>query len=107
MAKRMLAFAGCEPRIRESGKWKGQSKVSKRGSGQLRLALYLIANTIRMNDDYFRAVYDEKIKTKHHSVALFYVIRKLLEVLCSLHRSGRKYSPTCAGRSCEQPVSLG
>ena len=107
MAKRMLAFAGCEPRIRESGKWKGQPKVSKRGSGQLRLALYLIANTIRMNDDYFRAVYDEKIKTKHHSVALFYVIRKLLEVLCSLHRSGRKYSPTCAGRSCEQPVSLG
>ena len=92
MAKRMLAFAGCEPRIRESGKWKGRIKVSKRGSGQLRLALYLVANTIRMNDDYFRAVYDEKIKTKHHSVALFYVIRKLLEVLCSLHKSGRTYS---------------
>ncbi len=92
MAKRMLAFAGCEPRIRESGKWKGQTKVSKRGSGQLRLALYLIANSIRMNDAYFKAVYDEKAKTKHHSVALFYVIRKLLDVLCSLHKSGRTYS---------------
>ena len=107
MAKRMLAFAGCEPRIRESGKWKGKTKVSKRGSGQLRLALYLAANAIRMNDDYFRAVYDEKIKTKHHSVALFYVIRKLLEVLCSLHRSGREYSPTYAGRSRGQPVAIG
>ncbi|MBR3222843.1 MAG: transposase [Kiritimatiellae bacterium] len=107
MAKRMLAFAGCEPRIRESGKWKGKTKVSKRGSGQLRLALYLAANTIRMNDGYFRAVYDEKAKTKHHSVALFYVIRKLLEVLCSLHRTGREYSPTYAGRSCGQPVAIG
>ena len=92
MAKRMLAFAGCEPRIRESGKWKGQPRVSKRGSGQLRHALYLVANTIRMYDDFFRAVYDKKAKTKHHSVALFYVIRKLLEVLCSLHKSGRSYS---------------
>ena len=92
MAKRMLAFAGCEPRIRESGKWKGHPKVSKRGSGQLRLALYLVANTIRMHDGYFKTVYDEKIKTKHHSVALFYVIRKLLEILCSLHKSGRTYS---------------
>ena len=92
MAKRLLAFAGCEPRIRESGKWKGRTMVSKRGSGQLRLALYLVANTIRLNDDFFKAVYEEKKKTKHHSVALFYVIRKLLEVLCSLHRSGRTYS---------------
>ena len=104
MAKRMLAFAGCEPRIRESGKWKGKTRVSKRGSGQLRLALYLVANIIRMHDDCFKAVYDEKIKTKHHSVALFYVIRKLLEVLCSLHRSGRTYAPTTPMGSCQQPM---
>jgi transposase len=105
MAKRMLAFAGCEPRIRESGKWKGKTRVSKRGSGQLRLALYLVANIIRMHDDCFKAVYDEKIKTKHHSVALFYVIRKLLEVLCSLHRSGRTYVPTTPMGSCQQPMN--
>ena len=104
MAKRMLAFAGCEPRIRESGKWKGKTKVSKRGSGQLRLALYLVANIIRMHDNCFKAVYDEKIKTKHHSVALFYVIRKLLEVLCSLHRSGQTYVPTTPMRSCQHPI---
>ena len=105
MAKRMLAFAGCEPRIRESGKWKGKTRVSKRGSGQLRLALYLVANIIRMHDDCFKAVYDEKIKTKHHSVALFYVIRKLLEVLCSLHRSGRTYVPTTPMGSCQQTMN--
>ena len=92
MAKRMLAFAGCEPRIRQSGMWRGKARVSKRGSGQLRLALYLAANTIRMHDDFFRALYNEKRRTKHHSVALFYVIRKLLEILCSLHRSGKTYS---------------
>lgn len=93
MAQRLLAFAGCEPRIRESGKWKGRLRISKRGSGQLRLALFLMANTIRLNDPFFGAYYAEKRKTKHHYVALFFVVRKILEVLCSLHKSNRTYSP--------------
>jgi len=93
MANRMLAFAGCEPRIRESGKWRGTWRVSKRGSGHLRTALFLMANTIRMNDPYFGAYYERKRKTKHHFPALFHTVRKILEVLCSLHRSGRKYTP--------------
>ena len=93
MAKRMLAFAGSEPRIRESGKWRGMLRVSKRGSGHLRTALFLMANTIRMNDPYFGEYYERKRKTKHHYVALFHTVRKILEVLCSLHRSGQTYSP--------------
>ena len=93
MDKRMLAFAGCEPRIRESGKWRGTIRISKRGSGNLRAALYRIANTIRENDDYFRGVYEEKRKSKHHSVALLYVVAKFLEVICSCYKDGRNYSP--------------
>lgn len=92
MARRMLAFAGCEPRLRESGKWRGRVLISKRGSGQLRTALYLMANSIRMYDPFFKALYDEKIKTKHHNVALFYVVAKLLNVVCSLYRSRRNYT---------------
>ncbi len=95
MAKRLLAFAGCEPRVRESGKWKGMIKMSKRGNGHLRQALYLMANSIRQHDPFFKAVYDaKKEKGKHHTVALFYVVRKLLEVLCSIQKSGNPYSTT-------------
>lgn len=95
MAKRMLAFAGCEPRVRESGKWKGMLKMSKRGNGHLRQALYLMANSIRQHDPFFKAVYEaKKAKGKHHTVALFHVVRKLLEVVCAIHKSGREYSTT-------------
>ena len=93
MHKRLLAYAGCEPRIRESGKWKGHKFISKRGSRQLRTALYLIANNIRQWDPYFKAVYKRKIEAgKHHSVAVFYVVVKLIEVLCALYKSGRNYA---------------
>ena len=93
MAKRMLAYAGAEPRIRESGMWKGTVHMSKRGSGALRTALMQIAFTISQNDAYFKSVYDRQIAAnKHHKVALSHVVEKLLDVACSLWRSGRKYT---------------
>ncbi|MCQ2173489.1 MAG: IS110 family transposase, partial [Bacteroidales bacterium] len=46
MHKRLLAYAGAEARVRESGKWKGQTHMSKRGSGALRTALMQISFTI-------------------------------------------------------------
>lgn len=99
MAKRMLAFAGAEPRIRESGAWKGSVHMSKRGSGALRTALMQAAFTISQNDDYFKSVYDRQIGAgKHHNVALSHVVEKLLEVVCSLWRSGRTYTVQAPGR---------
>ena len=92
MNKRMLAFAGCECRIRQSGKWQGMDKISKRGSGDLRASLYRLGNSIRMHDDYFKSIYEEKRKTKHHNVAIFCVVAKFLEVLCSCYKSGRRYT---------------
>ena len=93
MHKRLLAFAGCEPRIRESGKWRGRKFISKRGSRQLRTALYLLANNVRQWDPYFKAVYERKVGSgKHHNVAVFYVVAKLIEVLCALYKSRRNYA---------------
>lgn len=93
MHKRLLAYAGSEPRKRESGKWRGRDFISKRGSGQLRTALYLIGNNIRQWDPNFKSVYDQKIAAgKHHNVAVIYVFARLLEILCSLYKSGRTYT---------------
>lgn len=92
MHKRMLAYAGAEPRIRESGKWRGSIHMSKRGSGSLRTALHQLAFTISQNDPFFKAIYDKHMAAnKHHNVALSFVIEKFLEVICSLWKSGREY----------------
>lgn len=102
MDKRILAFAGCEPRLRESGKWKGRTKMSKRGSPALRTALWQAASTCRLNTPLFAEVYErQKKRGKPHSVALFYVARKLIEVLCGMYKTGMPFSPqTMGGATC-------
>lgn len=102
MAKKVLAYAGCEPRVRESGKWKGTTKMSKRGSPTLRSALYLMAGTIRLHSPAFNAIYKHQIdKGKHHNVALSHVVRKIVDVMCGMYKAKTLYTPpTIEGEAC-------
>ena len=102
MDKRILAFAGCEPRIRESGKWKGRTKISKRGSPALRTALWQASSMCRLHNPLFAAVYERQTaRGKPHSVAIFYVARKLVEILCGMYKTGMPFSlQTAGGATC-------
>jgi transposase len=92
MAQRILAFAGSEPRIQESGKWQGHFKMSKRGSTTLRCALFQMANTVRLHSPAFDDVYNRQIaRHKHHSVALSHVIRAIVNTLCGMHKTKTLY----------------
>lgn len=92
MTNRLLAFAGCEPRIRESGKWKGHTKMSRRGSTTLRCALYLAANTVRLYTPAFADVYQRQIaRGKSHAVAISHVIRAIINTLCGMHKTKTLY----------------
>ena len=94
MAKKVLAYAGCDPRVRESGKWKGRAKMSKRGSPTLRNALYLLAGTIRLHTPFFNAVYKRQVaRGKHHNVALSHVVRKIVEVMCGMYKTNTPFVP--------------
>lgn len=94
MAARILAFAGAEPRVRQSGRWVGKTKISKRGNAHLRHCLFLMAGTIRLFNPEFNAIYQRHIaRGKHHTVALSHVVRKLVEVLCGMYKSGSLYQP--------------
>jgi len=94
MAKKVLAYAGCDPRVRESGKWKGRTKMSKRGSPSLRHALYLMAGTIRLHTPAFNTVYKHQIAMgKHHNVALSHVVRKIVEVMCGMYKTNTRFMP--------------
>ena len=102
MAKKVLAYAGCDPRIRESGKWKGNTKMSKRGSPTLRNALYLMATTARLHTPYFNEIYKSHVaKGKHHSVALSHVIRKIVDVMCGMYKTNTEFvSPKAEVKPC-------
>jgi transposase len=89
----VVAYAGLDITVRESGKWKGQRKLSKRGSGELRRTLYLTAMRCLRREGsafggYYQALRARGLKGK---AALVAVMRKMLVVAYHLLKSGERY----------------
>lgn len=85
IARKLQAHFGCDPRLRESGKWKGQVRMTKRGVGLARTALFQSAVCGMINDENLRAVYDrKKAAGKHHLVAISHVMRIQLQRLVAV-----------------------
>ena len=92
----MVAYAGLDVTVRESGKWKGQRKLSKRGSGALRRTVYMAAlRCIRRAGSAFGAYYQAlSARGLKGNAALAAVMRKMLVVAYHLLKSGDSYDPT-------------
>lgn len=92
---RLQALFGIDPRLRESGRWKGKVKLSKRGIRPARTALYQIAFCSILHDPAMRAYYQRltKAEKKPHKVALFDLARKHLRRLVAVLESGQAYQP--------------
>lgn len=83
---KLLAFAGLDPSVYQSGKFEAKSRsVSKRGSKFLRWAIMRASFLISFNNDTFNQYYTKKIKAgKTHSCALGHVSHKLVRILYKL-----------------------
>ena len=92
-AKKLIAFAGLDPVVSQSGRFQNISgPISKRGSPLLRQALFLAANVARQNDDNLKRFYDMKISEgKHHFSALNAVAAKLLRIVYWVLKNNREY----------------
>ena len=87
-AARFQAFMGNEPRLKESGQWKGQTKMSKRGVETLRTAFFQAAFSASQHDPEFKAYYQRKrVQGKAHKVALSHLMRILTRRLVAVLRS--------------------
>lgn len=93
-ASKMLAFAGCDPSVFESGEFVGtQARMSKRGSPFLRWYLWLAADRARMFDPALRAYYEKKrAEGKCHKVAVSAVVRKLCNIIFAVLRDDKPYT---------------
>jgi transposase len=81
-----IAYGGLDIEIKESGRWKGKAKLSKRGSGLLRRVLYLAAlRSIHTEGSafgtYYRRLVERGLKK---GSALMAVMRKMLAVAVHL-----------------------
>lgn len=89
--KSLTALAGIDPKLQESGQYRGRVKMSKRGSKYLRRALMQSSFVAKTRDPMFSKVYEKHKKTKHHYVALSHVARKMIGVIYAVLRDQKPY----------------
>jgi transposase len=92
--EQVIAYAGLDPRTHESGRFAGQKRLSKRGPGALRHALYLVALVAARPEwrERYRRLLDRGRAKKE---ALTILSRSVLKVIYHLLRTGASYDPTC------------
>lgn len=89
-AKQLVAFAGLDPRVAESGTSVNKKrKISKRGNKFLRSALYMPALVAVRHDPNVKEYYEKLLNAgKTKRTALVAVMRKLLLAIWGMLRSG-------------------
>jgi len=92
-----VAYVGLDISVRESGKWRGKGRLTKRGNSFLRKRLIGAAWGAMMNYDEVREYY-LKIKTagRNHIEALCIIARKLLRIAYVVLVQGKEYDANIA-----------
>ena len=90
--EKMLAFAGLEPSIRQSGTLSTEGHMVKHGSGYLRNTIMRVVNSLVMHDQVFYDYYNKKRdEGKHHLVAQSHVAKKLIRIIYTLETKDIDY----------------
>jgi transposase len=92
----VVAYAGLDIEIKQSGKWQGKAKLSKRGSGLVRRMLYMAAMRCTWLPGSSFGVYYHRLLARGlgKKTALMAVMRKMLVIAARLLRTGEEYDPT-------------
>ena len=92
-----VAYVGLDISVRESGKWRGKGRLTKRGNSFLRKRLIGAAWGAMMNYDEVRDYY-LRLKTagRNHIEALCIIARKLLRIAYVVLVQGKEYDAKIA-----------
>ena len=89
---KMLAFAGLEPSVIESGTLQSNGKMVKHGSGHLRYSIMNSAMIIlRFSPTFYDYYLKKRSEGKCHRVALSHVCKKLIRVIYSLEKYNQDF----------------
>jgi transposase len=83
-AKKLIAYAGLDPTVYESGKYKGQSKISKRGNRHLRRIVWIISVNLIRHNRVFKEYFLRKREKLPYKKAVLAVAHKFLRIAYSL-----------------------
>jgi transposase len=97
--KQLTSYAGLDIKLKESGKWKGKSKISKKGNRHIRKSLYFPTFTKIKQDEATKEKY-QKLKEKKGipMVAAVAGQRKLLGLIYTLWKKQEMFRSTMPDR---------
>ena len=95
--KSLIAFAGMDPSVCQSGKFIGKSKISKRGNRHLRRAIYLMTAAVVSKNPFFKAYF---LRRKKEGLvpqkALMATAHKLIRVIFAMLSHRTYFQPKMA-----------
>ena len=90
--KHLIAFVGIDPSVRQSGKFEGKSRISKRGNRHLRHIVYLMTSCVVRQDNIFRAYYQKRrAEGLPFRKAILATAHKLLRVIFSMLQTKKTF----------------
>lgn len=93
-AKKMAAFFGLNPRIKQSGDGAYKTKISKQGAAIVRKELYLLAFRTLQHEPYLKSIYLAAIeKGLKHDAALGVLMHKLGRIIYGMLKEHKKFDP--------------
>lgn len=92
-AKQLVAYAGLDPKVRQSGATLSRNtRLTKRGSAELRRSLFLAANIARQHDPELKAYYQKKrTEGRCYTEAVVATSRKLTNRVFAVLTRGTPY----------------
>ena len=90
--RKLIGFCGLDPVIKQSGKYKGAFRISKRGNSHARRVMWIMAGCVKRSCPYFREYYLMKRDGgKSYKEAVIAVSTKLLRVIHALLNENRTF----------------
>lgn len=93
--RQVVSYAGLDVQLKESGNFKGRTRISKKGNARIRQSLFMPALTATMHNEKIRALYvricerNPEIKKKGVVAGM----RKLLVLIFVLWKKNEAYNP--------------
>jgi len=93
-AKKIIGYVGFYPQIYQSGEKRRENIISHQGPNYARKNLYMVAVSCIRHNREMRTLYNEKVSQgKSHKQALICVVKKLLQMMLAMAKSGEAYRP--------------
>lgn len=94
--KNLIAFAGIDPTVYQSGKYEGASKISKRGNRHLRRVIWLMTIRVINHNPIFRKYYfKKKSEGQPFKKAVFATAHKLIRVIFAMLSNKTYFQEEC------------